>query len=156
MLSVTPAIKDALTQQARALGFDCAGVTDPDSIAQAAQHFRDFLAAGSHGDMDWLADRPERRADPRGLWPEVRSVIMLGVNYGPDQNPLAILAQRTRGAISVYAQGDDYHDLIKKRLKTLARWLVAASGAEVQACEVKVFVDTAAVMEKPLAQAAGL
>ena len=101
--------------------------------------------------MDWLADRPERRADPRGLWPDVRSVIMLGVNYGPDQNPLKILEARSRGAISVYAQGDDYHDLIKKRLKALARWLVAA-----EACEVKVFVDTAAVMEKPLAQAAGL
>ncbi len=144
-------LREALGREARALGFDCVGVTDPDSIAQAAQHFRDFLAAGSHGDMDWLADRPERRADPRGLWPDVRSVIMLGVNYGPDQNPLAILAQRTRGAVSVYAQGDDYHDLIKKRLKALARWLVAASGAE-----VKVFVDTAAVMEKPLAQAAGL
>jgi epoxyqueuosine reductase len=101
--------------------------------------------------MDWLAANPERRTDPRGLWPGVRSVVLLGVNYGPDENPLAILAQRTRGAISVYAQGDDYHDLIKKRLKALARWLVAASG-----CEVKVFVDTAAVMEKPLAQAAGL
>jgi epoxyqueuosine reductase len=151
MLSVTSSLRDSLTREARALGFDCTGVTDPDSIAQAAKHFRDFLDAGSHGDMDWLADRPERRADPRGLWPDVRSVIMLGVNYGPDQNPLDILAQRTRGAISVYAQGDDYHDLIKKRLKTLARWLVAASGAE-----VKVFVDTAAVMEKPLAQAAGL
>jgi epoxyqueuosine reductase len=85
------------------------------------------------------------------LWPGVRSVIMLGVNYGPDENPLQILEKRTRGAISVYAQGDDYHDLIKKRLKTLARWLVAASGDD-----VKVFVDTAAVMEKPLAQAAGL
>ena len=118
--------ESALAEQARALGFDCVGVTDPDSIAQAAKHFRDFLDAGSHGDMDWLADRPERRADPRGLWPDVRSVIMLGVNYGPDQNPLAILEQRTRGAISVYAQGDDYHDLIKKRLKALARWLVAA------------------------------
>jgi epoxyqueuosine reductase len=151
MLSVTSPIRDSLTREARALGFDCVGVTDPDSIAQAAKHFRDFLDAGSHGEMDWLADRPERRADPRGLWPDVRSVIMLGVNYGPDQNPLDILAQRTRGAISVYAQGDDYHDLIKKRLKALARWLVAASGAE-----VKVFVDTAAVMEKPLAQAAGL
>ncbi len=101
--------------------------------------------------MDWLAARPERRADPRVLWPGVRSVIMLGVNYGPDENPLAILERRTRGAISVYAQGDDYHDVIKKRLKALARWLVAASGGE-----VKVFVDTAAVMEKPLAQAAGL
>jgi epoxyqueuosine reductase len=101
--------------------------------------------------MDWLAASPERRTDPRVLWPDVRSVIMLGVNYGPDENPLAILEQRTRGAISVYAQGDDYHDLVKKRLKALARWLVGASGAE-----VKVFVDTAAVMEKPLAQAAGL
>ena len=144
-------LKTALTQQARSLGFDCVGVTDPDSIANAAGHFRDFLDSSSHGDMDWLAAHPERRANPRVLWPGVRSVIMLGVNYGPDENPLAILEQRTRGAISVYAQGDDYHDLIKKRLKALARWLVATSG-----CEVKVFVDTAAVMEKPLAQAAGL
>jgi epoxyqueuosine reductase len=101
--------------------------------------------------MDWLAANPKRRSDPRGLWPEVRSVIMLGVNYAPDEDPLAILQQRTRGAISVYAQGDDYHDVIKKRLKALARWLVAAGGGE-----VKVFVDTAAIMEKPLAQAAGL
>ena len=101
--------------------------------------------------MDWLAAQPERRTDPRVLWPGVRSIIMLGVNYGPDENPLEILKQRDRGAISVYAQGDDYHDLIKKRLKALARWLVATTGGE-----VKVFVDTAAVMEKPLAQAAGL
>jgi len=144
-------LKAALIRESRALGFDCAGVTDPDAIAQAAQHFRAFLDEGAHGDMDWLAASPERRMDPRVLWPGVRSVIMLGVNYGPDENPLAILEQRTRGAISVYAQGDDYHDVIKKRLKTLARWLVATSGAE-----VKVFVDTAAVMEKPLAQAAGL
>jgi epoxyqueuosine reductase len=144
-------LREALEQQARALGFDCIGVTKPDPIARAARHFRDFLDAGSHGDMDWLADRPERRADPRGLWADARSVIMLGVNYGPDQDPLAILKQRTRGSISVYARGDDYHDLIKKRLKALARWLVATAG-----CEVKVFVDTAAVMEKPLAQAAGL
>jgi len=148
---MTENLKDALTQQARTLGFDCVGVTGPDAIADAARHFHSFLETGAHGDMDWLADRPERRADPRGLWPDVRSVIMLGVNYGPDENPLAILAQRTSGAISVYAQGDDYHDLIKRRLKALARWLVAAEG-----CEVKVFVDTAAVMEKPLAQAAGL
>src|SRR5258708_10342795 len=80
--------------------------------------------------MEWLAARPERRADPRVLWPGVRSIIILGVNYGPDENPLAILEQRTRGAISVYAQGDDYHDLIKKRLKALARWLGATSGAQ--------------------------
>jgi epoxyqueuosine reductase len=144
-------LRDALAREARALGFDGVGVTDPDAIAEAAGHFRAFIKAGGHGDMDWLAARPERRADPRVLWPGVRSVIMLGVNYGPDENPLTILEQRTCGAISVYAQGDDYHDVIKKRLKALARWLVAASGAE-----VKVFVDTAAVMEKPLAQAAGL
>ena len=151
-LKLPPAdLKAALADQARALGFDCVGVTDPDAIADAAKYFRAFLDAGAHGDMDWLATTPERRADPRVLWPGVRSVIMLGVNYGPDDNPLAILEQRTRGAISVYAQGDDYHDLIKKRLKALARWLVATSGGE-----VKVFVDTAAVMEQPLAQAAGL
>jgi epoxyqueuosine reductase len=144
-------LKAALASEVRGLGFDCVGVTRPDAIADAAGHFRAFLDTGAHGEMDWLAADPERRADPRGLWPAVRSVIMLGVNYGPDENPLAILESRTRGTISVYAQGDDYHDLIKKRLKALARWLVATSG-----CEVKVFVDTAAVMEKPLAQAAGL
>ena len=149
--SASADLKENLAHQARALGFDCIGVTDPDAIADAGRHFREFLDAGAHGDMEWLATDPERRTDPRVLWPGVRSVIMLGVNYGPDENPLAILAQRTRGAISVYAQGDDYHDLIKKRLKTLGRWLVAASG-----CEVKVFVDTAAVIEKPLAQAAGI
>jgi epoxyqueuosine reductase len=144
-------LRTALADQARALGFDCVGVTEPDAITDAAKHFRAFLEAGAHGDMAWLAATPERRADPRVLWPDVRSLIMLGVNYGPDENPLDILERRTRGAISVYAQGDDYHDLIKKRLKALARWLVATSGGE-----VKVFVDTAAVMEKPLAQAAGL
>jgi epoxyqueuosine reductase len=144
-------LKAALSGEARALGFDCVGVTDPDATRDAGKYFHAFLEAGGYGDMDWLAARPERRASPRVLWPGVRSIIMLGVNYGPDENPLVILAQRTRGAISVYAQGDDYHDLIKKRLKTLARWLVATSGGE-----VKVFVDTAAVMEKPLAQAAGI
>lgn len=101
--------------------------------------------------MDWLAANPERRADPRVLWDGVRSIIMLGVNYGPDDDPLKLLARRSQGAISVYAQGDDYHDVIKKRLKLLARWLAATTGDE-----VKVFVDTAAVMEKPLAQAAGI
>jgi epoxyqueuosine reductase len=147
----TTGLKADLIREAQSLGFDCVGITDPAAIGDAGKHFRTFVEAGGHGDMDWLAARPERRADPRVLWPEVRSIIMLGVNYGPDENPLAILQQRSRGAISVYAQGDDYHDLIKKRLKALARWLVATSGGD-----VKVFVDTAAVMEKPLAQAAGL
>ena len=144
-------LRTALSREAIALGFDCIGVAAPDAIAQAAQRFREFLEAGAHGEMDWLARNPERRTDPRGLWADVRSVIMLGVNYGPEDDPLAILQARSKGAISVYAQGDDYHDLIKKHLKTLARWLVAAAP-----CEVKVFVDTAAVMEKPLAQAAHL
>jgi epoxyqueuosine reductase len=144
-------LKAALAKQADALGFDCIGVTAPGALGEAAAHLREFLKIGSHGDMNWLARNPERRADPRGLWPEVHSVIMVGVNYGPDSDPLAILQQPTRGAISVYAQGEDYHDVIKKRLKQLARWLVAAVH-----CEVKVFVDTAAVMEKPLAQAGGI
>ncbi|WP_024576735.1 MULTISPECIES: tRNA epoxyqueuosine(34) reductase QueG [unclassified Afipia] len=145
------AIKAALTEQARIIGFGTIGITDPDAIAGARERLQFFLDAGSHGDMDWLANEPTRRASPKVLWSDVRSVIMLGMNYGPDENPLALLEQKTRGAISVYARGDDYHDLIKKRLKTLARWLIAHAGGD-----VKVFVDTAAVMEKPLAQAAGL
>ncbi len=144
-------LRSRLAHEARALGFDAIGITAPGTIERAGRHFLDFIASGAHGDMDWLAAQPERRIDPRGLWPEVRSVVMLGVNYGPDQDPLAILARRTHAAISVYAQGDDYHDLIKKRLKALARWLVATAPSD-----VKVFVDTAAVMEKPLAQTAGL
>ncbi len=144
-------LKAALASEAKGLGFDCIGVTAPDAIRKSGEFFRAFLDAGGHGDMDWLAANPERRMDPRVLWPGVRSIIMLGVNYGPDENPLDILKARTRGAISVYAKGDDYHDVIKKRLKMLARWLAAKSGED-----VKVFVDTAAVMEKPLAQAAGL
>ncbi|WP_375413388.1 tRNA epoxyqueuosine(34) reductase QueG [uncultured Bradyrhizobium sp.] len=148
---VNAPLKTGLAREALALGFDCVGVADPGAIGDAGRYFHRFIESGGHGDMDWLAAKPERRADPRVLWPDVRSVVMLGVNYGPDENPLAILEQRTRGAISVYARGDDYHDLIKKRLKTLARWLIANAGGE-----VKVFVDTAAVMEKPLAQAASL
>jgi epoxyqueuosine reductase len=148
---MSEALKDTLKLKAQTLGFDCTGVTDPGAIRQAGEYFREFLDAGAHGDMDWLAANPQRRSDPRELWSGVRSVIMLGVNYGPEEDPLAILQQRMRGAISVYAQGDDYHDVIKKRLKALARWLAATA-----VCEVKVFVDTAAVMEKPLAQAAGL
>ena len=153
MLKALPAIDliPLLKREATALGFDALGVADPASIAGANARLSAFIDAGAHGDMDWLAANPQRRADPRMLWADVRSVIMLGVNYGPDHNPLDIIAQRTRGAISVYAQGDDYHDLIKKRLKTLAHWLHATAGGD-----VKVFVDTAAVMEKPLAHAAGL
>ncbi|MGO9358914.1 MAG: tRNA epoxyqueuosine(34) reductase QueG [Xanthobacteraceae bacterium] len=144
-------LRAALAREARALGFDAIGVADPGSIGFAQPRLQAFLEPGGHGDMGWLAAAPARRADPRVLWPQVRSVIMLGVNYGPDEDPLRLLAARSRGAISVYARGDDYHDLIKPRLKTLARWLLAQAGGD-----VKVFVDTAAVMEKPLAQQAGL
>jgi epoxyqueuosine reductase len=148
---MTGDLKFALAAQAATCGFDAIGIADPASIAQAAPHFLKFLDDGAHGEMTWLATAPERRTDPRVLWPDVRSIIMLGVNYGPDSDPTAIHAHPDRAAISVYAQGDDYHDLIKKRLKDVARWLVAHGGGD-----VKVFVDTAAVMEKPLAQAAGL
>ena len=144
-------LKSALIAHAAACGFDAIGIADPASIADAGPRFQQFLDDGAHGEMDWLARDPERRIDPRGLWPDVNSVIMLGVNYGPDADPTAILALKSHAAISVYAQGDDYHDLVKKRLKEVARWLVATGGGD-----VKVFVDTAAVMEKPLAQAAGL
>jgi len=147
----TLSLKEALSLEALSLGFDSIGITDPDAIAGVRERLDAFLAAGAHGQMEWLADNPGRRADPKVMWADVRSVIMLGVNYGPDENPLSILAQRSNAAISVYAQGDDYHDLIKKRLKLLARWLIAREGGD-----VKVFVDTAAVMEKPLAQMSGL
>ncbi|EKS33841.1 tRNA epoxyqueuosine(34) reductase QueG [Afipia clevelandensis] len=145
------ALKAALAAEARANGFSTLGIADPAAIDGARERLQAFLDAGAHGDMDWLANEPSRRASPKVLWSEVRSVIMLGMNYGPNENPLALLEQTTRGNISVYARGDDYHDLIKKRLKSVARWLIAQAGGD-----VKVFVDTAAVMEKPLAHAAGL
>jgi epoxyqueuosine reductase len=144
-------IKPALLKAAAAFGFDAMAVASPALAPQAQQGLGEFLAQGCHGDMEWLAARPERRGDPRILWPDVRSVVMLGVNYGPDHDPLTITQERGLAAISVYAKGDDYHDVIKKRLKALARWLIARAGGD-----AKVFVDTAAVMEKPLAAAAGL
>jgi len=140
-----------LLREARAVGFDCVGVAAPDSVAASGQRLRQYVASGAHGDMAWLADRLEWRADPRLLWPELRSVIMVGINYGGDPDPRAITARRSRGAISVHARGRDYHDVVKKRLKALAGFLVRSTP-----CEVKVFVDTAPVMEKPLAAAAGL
>jgi len=144
-------IKSALARQAAALGFDAMAVAPAALPQRSRDGLAGFLKAGLHGDMDWLADRPGRRADPRVLWPEVRAVVMLGVNYGPVGDPLAITREPGVAAISVYARGDDYHDVIKKRLKALARFLVSTAGGD-----VKVFVDTAAVMEKPLAAAAGL
>jgi epoxyqueuosine reductase len=144
-------IKTALIARAKERGFDVAGITRPDAVPEAKARLERFLADGAHGDMVWLETTAERRASPLALWPDVRSVIMLGMNYGPDENPLEILNKRDRAAISVYAKGDDYHELIKARLKEIARWLVANAGGD-----VKVFVDTAAVMEKPLAAKAGL
>jgi epoxyqueuosine reductase len=144
-------IKAALIEQAHALGFDAVGITRPEAAPEAKLRLERFLAEGAHGDMVWMETTAARRGAPRALWPDVRSVIMLGMNYGPAGDPLAILQAREYGAISVYAQGEDYHDLIKSRLKQLARWLTQNAGGE-----MKVFVDTAAVMEKPLAASAGL
>jgi epoxyqueuosine reductase len=126
-------------------------VARPEAIAQAAPQLFDWLNCGAHGDMEWMARTRERRGDPRALWPDVKRVVVLGMNYGPDDDPLAILARKERGAISVYARGDDYHDLIKGKLKRIGEWLIAQAPSE-----LKVFVDTAPVMEKPLAAAAGL
>jgi epoxyqueuosine reductase len=145
------AFKDALVRTARQHGFDVLGVTRPDAAPQAKARLERFLAEGHHGDMAWMERTAASRGDPRVLWPQVRSVIMLGLNYGGADDPLAILRRREHGAISVYARGDDYHDVIKPRLKTIARWLIAQAPGD-----VKVFVDTAAVMEKPLAETAGL
>ncbi|MFZ1884113.1 MAG: tRNA epoxyqueuosine(34) reductase QueG [Rhodoplanes sp.] len=150
-MSEPAAVKAALRTAARALGFDAVAVARPDALTQAGARLVQFIADGGHGDMEWLAATAARRRDPRVLWSEVRAIVMLGVNYGPREDPLAVLSHRGRGAISVYAQGDDYHTVIKRRLKDLARWLVAKAGGD-----VKVFVDTAAAMEKPLAAAAGL
>ena len=150
MTPAPQAISDAIRAKARELKFDAVGIAGPD-IDGAGDRLGAFLAAGWQGDMDWLEARRERRADPRTLWPEVRSIIILGLNYGPAVDPLAPLARRERGTISVYAQGRDYHDVLKSRLKQLASWLQSTHGGE-----VKVFVDTAPVMEKPLAERAGL
>ena len=117
---MTNTLKAQLATWARAAGFDAVGVTRPDAIPVAAERLRAFLADGRHGDMGWMETHAERRAAPIALWPEARSVIMLGMNYGPEADPLAILNEQLRGAISVYAQGKDYHDILKARLKQVA------------------------------------
>ncbi len=136
------------------LGFDVCKITTPAAVAGAGARLEAWLAMGAAGDMHWLAATKKRRADPAKLWPDAASVIMLGVNYAPPGDPLSGLAQKNAGNISVYARNRDYHDVIKGRLKLLAAWLAAQSG--IKAPQFKVFVDTAPVMEKPLAQAAGL
>ncbi|NKB29071.1 MAG: tRNA epoxyqueuosine(34) reductase QueG [Rhodobacteraceae bacterium] len=152
MGSERSALKVQLVDQAKAEGFAKCRITRPDAIPQAAGRLSDWLAAGQNGQMGWMERRVEWRGDPAALWPEARSVIMLAESYTQDHNPLEVLERRDRAAISVYAQNRDYHDVVKKRLKRLGRWLIdQAEGAE-----IKVFVDTAPVMEKPLAEAAGL
>src|SRR5262245_63715624 len=143
--------REPIRTRALALGFDAIGFAAADVEGEAGARLRDFVAGGLHGDMGWLASTLERRVAPRTLWPEARSVIVLGLNYGPAGDPLAVLGARDRGAISVYALGRDYHDVVKAKLKALARWI-----AESFAAEVKVFVDTAPLMEKPLAAVAGI
>ena len=150
------AFRDRLEAQARAEGFVALGICAPDAIPQAPERLAHWLAEGRHGQMGWMAERSHWRADPAALWPAARSIIMLAESYAPDANPLDVLNHPDRAAISVYAQGKDYHDLVKRRLKRLGRWLIDAAQKQGQAAEIKVFVDTAPVMEKPLAQAAGL
>ncbi len=144
-----PSLEQALRAEAERLGFVAFG------IAPATQDFSgplgEWLGAGMHGEMEWMEGRKEQRASPVGLWTEAKSVIALGMSYAPAHDPLELAEAKERGRISVYAQGADYHDVVKKALKALARWLVAETG-----CELKVFVDTAPVMEKPLAMSAGL
>ena len=149
--STSESREDLIRAEALRLGFDACRFARVDAPWPAAARLADFVAAGRHGEMGWIADTAQRRAHPNAMWADARSAVMLGVNYGPDAEPLATLAEPTRGAISVYAQGDDYHDLIKSRLKALARWMQAQFGGE-----LKVFVDTAPLMEKPLAAQAGL
>ncbi len=144
-------LKNALFLKALEEGFDDLRVCSPSDVPDVGVRLQEFLKKDYHGQMGWLAERSHWRSDPSALWPEARSVIMLAHNYAPDHDPLEILHHREKAAISVYAQNKDYHDVIKKRLKAIARWLVAETGGE-----VKVFVDTAPVPEKPLGQAAGL
>jgi epoxyqueuosine reductase len=143
--------KALIRERALALGFDAIGFCRAELGPDARQHLASFLAAGLHGEMDWLARRADQRAHPQALWPEARSVIALGLNYAPASDPLATLTRPEIGTISVYARGRDYHGILKGMLKTLAQYIVGCFGPE-----VKVFVDTAPVMEKPLAARAGV
>lgn len=145
-----------MLEEARALRFSAARVCAPDSVPHVRARLQAYLEAGYHGQMGWMAERAAWRGDPAALWPAARSVIMLAENYGPDHDPLAVLEARDRAAISVYAQNRDYHDVVKKRLKRLGRWLIEAGRDGDVVPEIKVFVDTAPVPEKALAEAAGL
>ncbi|MEO0937536.1 MAG: tRNA epoxyqueuosine(34) reductase QueG [Pseudomonadota bacterium] len=144
-------MKEALVARALEEGFVAARVCAPDSVPEVAERLQAFVGAGRHGQMGWMEDRMHWRGDPSALWPAAKSVVMLAESYAPEHDPLAVLDQPERGAVSVYAQGRDYHDIVKKRLKRLGRWWIDRAGGE-----IKVFVDTAPVPEKALGQAAGL
>lgn len=143
--------RDQIREKALGIGFDAVGFCQASLGPQARERLTNFLVAGYHGDMGWLAARTEQRSHPQSLWPEAKSVIVVGLSYAPDDDPLAITTQRSKGAISVYARNRDYHDIIKGKLKHLGQFLRSRFN-----CELKVFVDTAPVMEKPLAQSSGL
>lgn len=144
-------LRALIEREARNAGFAAVAITTPDAIPKAPERLAQFVAAGMHGSMEWLAETLARRGDPRALWPDVRSIIVLAMNYGPDRDPRELLELKDRAAISVYAQNRDYHDIIKGRLKGIAGKITAGAGGD-----VKVFVDTAPVAEKPLAEAAGI
>ena len=150
--AVTLDARAAIRAKALALGFDAVGFARAELGPEVRERLLHFLAEGRHGSMGWMEDRAEQRAHPRALWPEAVSVVVLGQNYGPETDPLETLAQRDRATVSVYARNRDYHDLVKKRLKALGRWMAETWPGT----GIKVFVDTAPVAEKPLAQAAGL
>ena len=144
-------LKQALIEKSKECGFDIIKITKPKVDQKNKDYFDKFILENFHGEMDWLENKTERRKSPKKLWSDVESIIMLGINYGPDHDPLENLKLTNTGNISVYARGGDYHDIIKKNLKILGRWLINEMESE-----IKVFVDTAPVMEKPLAQKAGL
>lgn len=149
---MSPRLEDAVAKAAKEAGFDAIGIARISDIGETtAERLAAFVAGGRHGDMDWMSGTQERRGHPMRLWPDAKSAIMLGMAYTPDRDPLVVLEERWRGAISVYAQGKDYHEVVKPRLKQVAGLLHRVSGHE-----VKVFVDTAPLMEKPLAAIAGI
>jgi len=144
-------MKARIFEKARELGFSAWGIARADCAPEAGERLREWIAAGNHGEMRWMEERVDQRASPQALWPQARSVIALAMSYAPAHDPLALAMARDRGRISVYAQGTDYHKTVKKALKAFSRWLADESG-----CELKLFVDTAPVMEKPLSAAAGI
>ena len=144
-------LKTRIFDKASERGFSAWGIARADAAPEAGERLRQWIADGHHGEMAWMEDRADQRASPTGLWPEARSVIALGMSYAPASDPMALAALKDRGRISVYAQGADYHKVVKKALKAMGRWLADEAG-----CELKVFVDTAPVMEKPLSAAAGI